>query len=241
MSTHVELEAILREEFLDDDVSPYKYSSAMIVRLLKEAEARACRCGSCELIYDDSLEVTIEADITEYALDAELLKLDRALWTSEDGITLLEKTTVDSLDSFEESWRRLDDGSPTRFFVKGRELVLDRAPTDDDVTQDSTLTLHCYREPNVSARTSPEIAERYHHQLCYWVAFRCLQRPDMEEPRAKLAEQNLQLFYQAFGPPVEAPTIEYMLESAGFYQPSTGNDYRDSLRSYGQDWVTELG
>lgn len=243
--TFAELEAVLREEFLDDTVEPYAFSEVMVQRLLRQAEVRACRCGACELIYDDTLTMPLVAGRRDYALDPAILKLPRVLWTSADGEGVVEKVTEDSLDSLElDVWRRIGDGSPVRCYVRGRTLLLDRLPTADDVAQDATLNLQVYREPfdGLDAeREEPEIDERHHHALCYWAAYRCLARPDVDSAQAQIAKDNLALFHQHFGAPLDASMIEYQLASAGHLFHIAAEAYRDNYRSRGRGWVEELG
>lgn len=243
--TFAELETVLREEFLDDAVEPFAYPAPMVQRLLRQAEQQACRCGSCELIYDDTLTLRLVAGQRAYPLNPAILKLLRVLWMSADGEGVVEKVTEDSLDSLElDVWRRIGDGQPMRCYVRGRTLFLDRLPTAADVAQDATLNLQVWREPFDAldlGRYEPEIGERDHHALCYWAAYRCLARPDEDTHRAKLSADNLMLFHRHFGAPVAADLLEYQLASAEYLHPVAGGAYRDSYRSRRRDWVSELG
>lgn len=245
MATWGELLAILREEYLDDTVIPFRYSDALLQRLLLQAEQEACRRGACELIFDESMTIPLTAGVMSYVLDSSILKLPRATWTSVSGTLLLEKISEESLDDFERThWRQQAAGAPSRFYVHGRTLFLDHAPTDDDVAQDSTLTLQVWRGPQATGQTvndEPEIGVEHHEHLCPWAAFRALQRPDEDTQNLELALINRGLFEQHFGPPIEASTLIDQLASVGYFQPSTGNAYRDHWRHLGRRWVSELG
>lgn len=248
-----ELDEVLREEFLYDKAEPQRFTPALIERLLKEAEGLACRSGSCKLIHDDTLKITLVAGTSSYSIDAakdsapatvgtSILTLEGVIWSAESGDILLEKTSLEALDAFDlDTWRNADAGEPSRYYVKGRTLYLDRAPTAEAVALDATLNLDVHREPKSDSRTAPEIAAKHHYALCYWVAWRCLQRPDVKMFDQALAAQNLTMFERHFGKPVESSTLEYMLESAGHLHVSTGSAYADIYRKASSDWVRDLG
>jgi hypothetical protein len=251
VATFSDLVTICREEFLDDDVEPYRHSDTMLLRLARDAEMEACRRGSCKLIFDDTLTLRLVADVRSYALDPILLRLDRVLWTNTAGDQLLEKTSEQSLDDWDD-WRNQSAGSPSRYFIHGRTLYLERVPTAEDVAQDATLNLQGWRLPityDVGSSASeiasiasdePEINAVNHLALCHWMAYRALSRPDEDTFKKELAMQNLALFELAFGKPVDASTLEYQLASVGQVTHSNA-DYRDHWRKQASDWLAELG
>ena len=252
MATFSDIVTICREEFLDDHIGQeanYRHSTTMLLRLARDAEVEACRRGSCELIFDDALTLRVVADVRSYALDPILLKLKRVLWTDTAGDVLLEKTSERSLDDWDD-WRNQSAGSPSRYFIHGRTLYLERVPTAEDVAQDATLNLQGWRLPitydvGASEITSiasdePEINAVNHLALCHWMAYRALSRPDEDTYKKELAMQNLALFEQAFGKPVDASTLEYQLASVGQVTHSNA-DYRDHWRKQASDWLAALG
>lgn len=241
--TFAELRTIVREEYLDDDTEPYRHSDAMLLRLLKEAEREACRRGSCELIADDALTLKLVAGRSAYTLEPEILKLKRVLWTSASGTVVLEKTSEDALDDFQSGWRQQSSGAPTAYFIHGRTLYLDRAPTADDIVQDATLNLQCWREPlgtDQDADDEPEINQVHHRALCYWAAHRALLRPDEDTQRQELSVINLKEFDAYFGVRVDASTLEYQLTSVGRVTYSN-TAYKDHWNNQASDWLADLG
>jgi hypothetical protein len=159
-------------------------------------------------------------------------------------VVVLEKTNEDALDAFQDGWRRQSAGAPTAYFIHGRTLYLDRAPTADDIAQDATLNLQCWREPfgiDQDASDEPEINQIHHRALCYWAAHRALLRPDEDNQRKELGALNLQEFDAYFGKRVDASTLEYQLASTGVLQHSIGDAYRDTWRKQGRDWIAALG
>jgi hypothetical protein len=190
------------------------------------------------------LTLTLVEGQPSYSLDPEILKIKRAIWIGESGVIVLEKTSEDALDAFQDGWRRQSAGPPTAYFIHGRTLYLDRAPTADDILQDATLNLQCWREPfgtDQGASDEPEINQVHHRALCYWGAHRALLRPDEDAMHKELGALNLQEFDAYFGKRVDAATLEYQLASTGVLQHSVGDAYRDTWRKQGRDWVAALG
>lgn len=233
-----------RVSHLDDAVEPYLWSDEQLLRFAGEAERQACRRGACTLIFDDSMTITLVADQASYSLDPAILRLERVLWTSTAGVALVEKTSERSLDNRElPEWRRAEAGPPSRYYVRGRMLFLDRVPTDADVTQDATLNLQVWREPVFEADVSsePELQSQHHDALTHWIAYRALMIPDHEGVNKDIAAMHLGLFDQHFGKPLSASDIEYQIASTGDTQHLAAIPYRDHHRRSTSSWVRELG
>lgn len=241
--TFAEIITFARQTHLDDVVDPYLWSAEQLLTYAGEAERQACRRGACELILDEGLVISLVAGQVRYALDPATLKIERAIWTDASGDSLLEKTSERSLDNRDSNWRQDEADKPTRYYVRGRSLYLDRKPTAAAIEQDATLNLQVWREPFQAAALGiePEVQLQHHEALAHWIAYRAFLLPDYDTRNTEQAALHLALFDQHFGKPLSASDIEYQLASTGFSQPFAAIPYRDIHRTTSSSWVSDLG
>ena len=204
------------DEFLDDATSKFVAESAVknktpfLLREIGTAQRRACWRGDMRRIFDDSTAaictITLVADTQSYALDNRILLIDTAVY--EDA--LLNFTTRPMLDSLRCGWREYSAGAPNNFYVQGRKLILDRAPSTAEA--DQTITLSVYREPlaNPELTTTLEV-DLDPEALANWVAYRAFMRPNQDKARNDLAKIHLDAFDAYYGAEVPKPARDEML------------------------------
>lgn len=240
--TFQELITFARQTHLDDTVDPYLWSDEQLFSYAGEAERQACRRGSCELILDEKLYLNLIAGQVRYALDLAILKIERVIWTDSNGDKIIEKTSERSLDNLATAWRQAEADKPTSYYVRGRFLYLDRAPTTAVIEQDATLNLQIWREPFqcTDLDAEPEIHLQHHEALAHWIAYRAFLLPDYDTRDIEQAQLHLSLFDQHFGDPLSASDIEYQIASTKRVQHLAAIPYRDHHRRSSSGWVREL-
>lgn len=236
-----------REETLDDvsdsestDESLYRYSTRSLIRWLGEGERVACRSGSCRLIYDETTvetcKIVMATGTRSYAISPKVLRLDRVLY---DGNTLLDRVTAQDLDERVTGWRDYTPGPLACYFVVGRKLVLDRAPSA--VENGKVLMLHVWREPLSAPKENeePEIPKQYHEDLGHYMVYRAKMKGGLPDDMA-VAKLHLDMFRSRFGPENSAAELERKLEGPGSLQHYIGSSvYADNYRRRGSDFTRD--
>ena len=228
---------------LNDAVEPFQWSDEQLLRFAGEAERQACRRGACTLIFDDALVIDLIPWQASYLLDPAILRVERAVWNSQAGVMLVEKTSEQSLDNRHlPEWRHQQAGPPSRFYIRGRTLFLDCAPTELDVEQDATLNLQVWREPldDPQQCNEPEIPPQHHLLLTHWMTYRAFMMPDHAQASGEAALMHLEMFNQHFGQPLSASDLEYQISSTGYTQHLAAIPYRDRHRRSSSNWMREL-
>ena len=197
-----ELLAIIREDYLDDDLEPYVLSDTFLLREIGRAQQQACWRQDLRHLFDESLSITLIEGERAYALDPLILRIEQITLNN----TPLLFTTRADLDARLWGWRTFSDGAPERFYVDGRTLKLDRAPS---ATEDgATLALHVWRGPDIAPAdlTADDDLEweQDPEQLAHWVCHCAYLRPETEIQNNELAMQHLGMFNAAFGAEVPA-------------------------------------
>jgi|GEM_PF-1839311 len=196
----------LREDILDDNVEPYKWSDETLTRFANQAEAEACRRAN--LIIDSNTAVVciinVRANTSTYPLHNSILSIlsaynetDKYPLFQTDKITLdLEYPTWKSEKSQTPKWFMIDDGD-----------ILTIIPTP---AADFSLRLTVSRLPiNTNKEESDEfeIPSQFQEGLLYYAAYLALSMKDINTERPKDALTHLAVFEQWFGKPKTAKSI----------------------------------
>lgn len=219
--TGQELIAHMRESMLDDNVSPYLWSDAELLRFLNYAEVQACR--RAHLIIDDITTndqgtaatagtlgqrplcvLTIVADQATYNLSSRILQVKRCQLKSMT-YPLLGPLSYPEVDEWMSGWRGTSGtvgtcgsgGYPMCFINEpGNTITFVLAPSVSD-----TAYLVVSRLPLMSftEQTQPEIQERYHVGLCNWAAHLAYSKADSETFSTDLSVFYEKKFVEEFG------------------------------------------
>jgi hypothetical protein len=85
-------------------------------------------------LYRETFEIEMVADQREYALDADVVSVDEALYYTADGVfTTLTGINIDAEFNNSPGWQTEDSGSSTEFYIRNGMLGL-RPPPDTTVT-----------------------------------------------------------------------------------------------------------
>lgn len=214
--------SIWRQE-VEDTEKPYLWGDDEFLDYLNDAEVEAAR--RARLLVDSSTAsictITIDAaDVAagtaEYDLSPKVIAVRRAK-SSERGTPLARATRKDLDDSYP-GWED-HTGAIEAFITEDTGKILFwRIP---DTTQ--TISLTVVRDPvneMNDLEDSPEIQERYHRSLLYWVKYRAYMKPDSEAFNSELAQLNEQMFEREFGPKRRAIDEAYELQHQ--YDPDDG-------------------
>lgn len=198
-----------REE-LDDEVAPYLYSDDKLIKYLNEAVHEAALRTRClvESERDDMCVIALQPGVATYELHPSVTVIRRAYLEAEPD-RVLTRTTSAHLQRHYCQWRT-EQGTP-RFLIRDRQaqritlspipevagtlrLELWRVPTDDEVME--------------GPDDEPAGGPIYQHALFRWACFRAFNKKDSEQNDTALADRNLLLFEQAFGPRPSATDLQ---------------------------------
>jgi hypothetical protein len=165
-----DLLTIIRADYLDDDITPPTWRTEFLLREIGRAQQQACWRQDLRHILDESFSITLIEGHRAYALDALILRIEQITL---NNVPLLFTTRAD-LDARLWGWRSFSAGAPERFYIDGRTLKLDRAPS---ATEDgAALALHVWRGPLTEPAdiTVDDDLEWEHdpEQLAHWVCHR---------------------------------------------------------------------
>lgn len=193
-----ELVTIIREDYLRDAAEPYLWSDDSLYRYLAEAERQACRRE--DLIYDDTLTITLRSGVAAYELDRLITNIDTALI----GTSRLQFMNKGELERRVTDWRTVSGlsnaGRNIYAVVRGYTVTLSPIPNDDDAGK--LLELEVYRLPEaqtIGDYYSFEIPPEFHRDLIYWALHECYLKQDADTYDPNRAMMYLQRFNEVFG------------------------------------------
>jgi len=212
----------LRESILDDVAVPYLWQNTELLRYLNYAEVQSCR--RAHLLIDSSTAndsgtagtastagqkplctLTVVQSQATYLLSPKILMIKRCQLQSMT-YPLPGPVSYDELDDQLSGWLGTSgtvgtagSGGFPSFFLNEppNTITFVRAPGASD-----TAMLVVSRIPLVSfgLKTSPEIEEKYHIDLCDWAAHLAFMKPDSETINLNLAKHYEDMFAAKFGP-----------------------------------------
>lgn len=197
-----DLLTIIRADYLDDAIEPHAWSDEFLLREIGRAQQQACWRQDLRHLFDESLSISLIEGQRAYALDPLILRIEQITL---NNVPLLFTTRAD-LDARLWGWRTFSDGTPERFYIDGRTLKLDRAPSATEAG--SPLALHVWRLPltdpaEITANDDLEW-EQDQEQLAHWVCHRAYLRRDEDTQSKDMAMQHLAMFNATFGAEVPA-------------------------------------
>lgn len=212
----------LRESILDDAAMPYLWSNTELLRLLNYAEVQACR--RAHLIIDATTAsdsgtaatagtmgqkplcvLPIIANQAVYNLSPKILQVKR-LQLASMTYPLRGPLHYPQVDEEMAGWWGTNGtvgtcgsgGYPDAFLNEpGNTITLLLAPSVNDTAY---LTVSRIPLMSFALKTSPEIDERYHVDLCDWAAHLAYMKPDSETINLDLAKYYENIFTEKFGP-----------------------------------------
>ena len=211
-----------RQSILDDVGVPYLWEDKELLRFANYAEVQACR--RAQLIIDDSTasdlgtagtastmgqqslcRLPVIANQARYVLSSKILQVKRLQLLSM-GTPLPGPSSYPQVDEIIPDWLGTagtvlsagTNGYPDFWNNEpGNTITFMRAPSMND-----TAYLVVSRLPLLpfTLETSPEIDERYHIDLCDWIANLAYRKADSDTLNLPLAKEYENSFTQKFGP-----------------------------------------
>lgn len=193
-----QLITLFRSE-VDDAASPHLWDDDEVLDFANDAQNEACR--RARLLVDSSTAAICQIAVTTAGLG--LLTLDpRVLFVRKARIANalpLRRMNMQDMEAYDAYWQDASASTP-RFFIPDYETgKLQLWPKPSAA---STLLLTVVRDPLAEMnddQDTPEIAERYHRSLRFWMMFRAYSKQDSEANDPKKAADSLALFEQEFG------------------------------------------
>ena len=188
-----------------DTATPYIYSDATLLLYANEAQREACR--RARLIVDSTTAaisvIAVSPGDQTITLDPRVIFIRDVRLASKDDP--LWKIKYRDLDRLEPGWLTADAADVTHYctdYQTGKVYFHHKFEAGD------TVTMTVIREPAADMNLSgvqPEIQPRYQEKLTHWMAYRALNRSDLEDKfdpeRAKVEYAQ---FEAEFGPPSKA-------------------------------------
>jgi len=200
-----DLMTIIREDYLDDAVKPYRWSPERLYRWLDMAQKEACRRQP--LIVDTTTPAVCDLAVTAmtaaHTLHPRIHLVEEVRY---DG-SPLPKMTPAMLDRQLPGWETADADLPLAWTQNELTLTLVPPPA-----QDLILNLRVWRLPLVDvtdAGATLEIPEAYHEDLAHYVAARAYWMPDEDLRDTQLAERHDAEFAAVFGPALRADVLSH--------------------------------
>lgn len=206
-----ELLTVIREDYLDDVVKPYRWEQEKLYRWLDMGQREACRRQP--LIVDETTATVCQITTTpltaSYALHAathlvQEIRLDGAV---------LPKSTPELLDRQLPGWQSADPDIPVAWTQNDLTIRLAPAPATA-----VTLQLKVWRLPLLPVDDIDAVLEidpAYHEDLAHYVAARAYRTPDEDLRDSNLAEQHEAEFDRVFGPAMRADVIAHRRRESG--------------------------
>lgn len=196
-----------------DEVTPYMWSDALLIRLFNEAVDEACRRK--DLLFDDVSVGVCQIDISEalgghYWLDESVRTIVKAYIDYGDykkNLTIVSRPEVDQLSP---DWRDLEAGEPDFLVQDEGRIQLIPAPLDT-----ATLRLEVWRVPmspelleaTPAIAGTPYIASIHHRYLYHWVLAKAYMIDDLDSFNPEKAARHDQAFIDYFGLPRDASLL----------------------------------
>lgn len=175
------------------------WSAEEALDFANDAQNEACR--RARLLVDSSTAAICQIAVTTAGLG--LLTLDpRVLFVRKAriaGALPLRRMNMQDMEAYDAYWQDASASTP-RFFIPDYETGKLQLWPKPSAT--STLLLTVVRDPLAEMnddQDTPEIAERYHRSLRFWMMFRAYSKQDSEANDPKKAADSLALFEQEFG------------------------------------------
>jgi hypothetical protein len=199
---------VVREDFLDDDVTPYRWGASKLLRWLNQAQMEACRRQRLLVEEDDPTltQVTLVDGTGSYTLDPRTHIVDRVVYNR----NTIPKATKHQLDRIMPAWREMEPGEPMLYLQN--DLTIRLLPTPGPSEDSQILTLRVWRLPLadlVLDTDVPEIPLSHHEELAYYVAARAYMQPDEDTVNTGLADRYMAEFDKMFGPPMSADVLAH--------------------------------
>lgn len=206
-----DLLTIIREDYLDDVVKPYRWDQAKLYRWLDMAQKEACRRQP--LLVDDTTPAV--CDLVTSPLTASYSLHPRAHLAMEmrmDG-NILPKSTPELLDRAIPYWKTAEADIPVAWIQNDMTVTLVPPPAIA-----TTIKLKVWRLPLIDVSdidASLEIDSAYHEDLAHYVAARAYMLPDED-----LRDTNMHAYHQAefdavFGPALRADVVAHRRRESG--------------------------
>lgn len=189
-----------REE-LDDEVAPYLYDDAALIRHLNDGVLEACLRARLlvETSRADICQIALEPGRAAYTLHSSIFVIRRVELDGQDGSPLARVTSA-TLDRRCRRWRS-EKGVP-RYLVRdmqSRQVLVSPVPEEPTV-----LRLTVWRGPAADEMLEndddePVIDVVHHAKLIHWACHRAFLRKDSERYDPASSASQLELFEQYFG------------------------------------------
>lgn len=168
--TGQELLDYLRTDVLKDAAVPYRWSDALILHMLSEAESKFARATYALL---DSATITTTTGEPEYALPT------GTLFVSSAAVSTSSRDMMNYTRRFIPSSLTTATGEPAMFVCDERAGYIRVYPVPEAII---TINLRVARLPTdaIVTYSSPEIPEEYHLDLAEYAAYRLLMSNDVD-------------------------------------------------------------
>jgi len=193
--TFAEIEASARLTLDDNSSDDQLWSQSEILEYAQDAENEACeRAG---LIIDSTsalTDIAVTSTTGTYGIASTIITIDSIKMSL--GTAPLIETTERVLDLTALNWRS-DTGTP-RSYVKTptNNIVIYPMPT---VADTANMTVTRFPITPMTLLGSPEIDDRYHAGLLFWILHRCYMKNDSETLNVDKAKDYGQQFVTWFG------------------------------------------
>lgn len=205
----------LRDQ-VDDEIAPYLWTDAKLVRYLNEAvdEAAVRARLLVESLEPSVCRVLLQPGVQQYPLHEKIILIRRGVLESELDRPLIRTNTA-LLDRHRYTWRT-DRGAP-RFLVNdqqgaGKRLLVTPVPTQAD-TLHLTVVRYALESEQLTASDLngvPVLDPSYHAKLIHWAAYRALNQRDVDLQAKADAADELALFEREFGSKPDAQSLQQL-------------------------------
>lgn len=206
-----DLLTVIREDYLDDTVKPYRWDQAKLYRWLDMAQKEACRRQP--LLVDETTAAVCDLPVTPLTASYSLHNSVHMVLEVRLGGAVLPKSTPELLDKQLPYWNTAEPDIPVAWIQNDTTLTLVPAPATSD-----TLKLRVWRLPLITVSDIDgvlEIDPAYHENLAHYVAARAYRMPDEDLRDLRLAEQHERDFDAVFGPALRADVIAHRRRETG--------------------------
>ena len=200
-----ELITVCREDYLDDNVTPYLWPDTFFIRAFAESERQAC--NRTKFLYNDStasiVEITLVEDQATYSLSQKITYIETILWET----NLVSHKSKEELDRETPDWRTdtgLTDVTITAF-VRGRSIRFSRIPDATDAGSKVYLEVYTLPLTELTLVTeTPSIPDENHRDLCWNVLQQAYSKNDEDSQDLSKANYYEAKVTEAFGDYVSA-------------------------------------
>lgn len=185
---------------VDDAQKPYLWSDDEATDFLDDAQNEACRRS--HLLVDTQgatvARITLVAGQALYPLDPRVIFVRKARMTA--SVPLARKNEQD-MAAYDPMWEDAQQQPTPRVFILDTDTGNIRFwPTPSQGGGTVFLTVvRLPLNPLVDPDQEPEINQRFHRSLRFWMTHRACMKPDEETFDPKKADQALELFEAEFG------------------------------------------